>query len=516
MAASTRQRDQAGECLDDAAACSMRRHLTDAAEWRRCAHALPTGVRMRPLTATLGRLFAGLLLAGSGHLAAAPANLQVRIDTGSLQGVQADGVIAFKGIPFAAPPVGDLRWRAPQPAHAWDGVRNATDYAPDCMQEPFPSDAAPLGTTPAEDCLYANVWRPAEADGPLPVLVWIYGGGFVNGGASPPTYAGDALARQGVLMVSFNYRVGRFGTFAHPQLTAADPDQGQLVNYGYMDQIAALEWVKRNVAAFGGDPARVTLIGESAGGMSVQALLTSPRARGLFQQAVIQSGGDIAPSGTPADAQRASLAFARGKGIADTAPDALARLRALPAEQVVDGLNLAALFTPSQGERTYSSPVADGTMAVDLKQAYAAGAVARVPVMVGATSDDIGGRDGFMVAGARHIADALTTLGNPVHYYRFGYVATSARTPETRGAGHASEIPFFFHTEAIKYGDATSPSDRRAGVLASGYLANFVKTGDPNGRGLPTWKPYRGSDRTMLEFDREGGAKGGPDPWVAP
>jgi para-nitrobenzyl esterase len=199
---------------------------------------------------------------------------QVRIDSGALHGVESDGVIAFKGIPFAAPPVGDLRWRAPQPAAAWDGVRQATQYGPDCMQKPFPGDAAPLGTTPAEDCLYLNVWRPSAADGPLPVLVWIYGGGFVNGGASPPTYAGEALARQGVMFVSFNYRVGRFGTFAHPRLSAADADHGLLGNYGFLDQIAALEWVKRNIAAFGGDPSRITIAGESAGGMSVHALMT--------------------------------------------------------------------------------------------------------------------------------------------------------------------------------------------------------------------------------------------------
>lgn len=438
----------------------------------------------------------------------------VRIDTGALRGVADDGVVAFKGIPYAAPPVGPLRWRAPQPAAAWEGVRDAIAYGPDCMQEPFPSDAAPLGTAPAEDCLYANVWRPQQADAPLPVLVWIYGGGFVNGGASPPTYAGDAMARQGVLFVSFNYRVGRFGTFAHPQLDRADADGGRRANYGFMDQIAALEWVRRNIAAFGGDPAQVTIVGESAGGMSVHTLLTSPLARGLFARAVIQSGGEGVLSGDVAQATQASLAFARGKGIGDDAPDALARLRALPAAEVVDGLNLATFWQATPGPRTFSSPVVDGTVAVDAAAAYASGHFSHVPVMVGATGDDIGGRDGYMVAGARRVAATLSAQGVPVHYYRFDYVAASARTAQTRGAAHASEIPFFFHTEAIKYGDATTAADRRVGAMASGYLANFVRTGDPNGPGLPAWAPYAPATHTMLEFGAQGDARSGPDPWA--
>jgi para-nitrobenzyl esterase len=218
--------------------------------------------------------------------------VSVTVETGALKGSIEDGVASWKGIPFAAPPVGALRWRAPQPAAAWQGERDATAYGHDCMQVPFPSDAAPLGTPPAEDCLYANVWRPAKAGGKLPVMVWIYGGGFVNGGASPPTYSGAELAKKGVLFFSFNYRVGRFGTFAHPALTRAHEDGGKLGNYGTMDQIAALEWVKRNIARFGGDPANITLLGESAGGMSVNMLLTSPLAQGLFQRAVVMSGGN--------------------------------------------------------------------------------------------------------------------------------------------------------------------------------------------------------------------------------
>lgn len=237
----------------------------------------------------LGSMWAGAVLA---MLPAVTAAQVVSTESGKVAGGTSDGVSSWKGIPFAAPPVGPLRWRAPQPAARWDGVRQATAYGHDCMQVPFPSDAAPLGTTPGEDCLTLNVWRPAAATRPLPVIVWIYGGGFVNGGASPPTYSGANLAQQSVMFVSFNYRLGRFGTFAHPQLTAQDPDGGRLGNYGYMDQIAALRWVQRNIAAFGGDPKNVTLVGESAGGMSVNTMVTSPLTTGLFARAIVMSGGN--------------------------------------------------------------------------------------------------------------------------------------------------------------------------------------------------------------------------------
>src|SRR5690348_9865538 len=179
------------------------------------------------------------------------ANAQtVTISTGRLRGATTDGVTAYKGIPYAAPPVGNLRWEPPQPAAQWSGVRDATHYAHDCMQLPFPSDAAPLGTPPSEDCLYANVWVPAHHSGPLPVMVWIYGGGWVNGGSSPDVYSGSQFAKQGIAFVSFNYRLGRFGFFAFPALSKASQD-GMLGNYGYMDIIAVLKWVKQNIAAFG-------------------------------------------------------------------------------------------------------------------------------------------------------------------------------------------------------------------------------------------------------------------------
>jgi para-nitrobenzyl esterase len=430
----------------------------------------------------------------------------VTIADGALRGVNDEGVVAFKGIPFAAPPVGDLRWRAPRPVQRSQGVRDASLYGHDCMQLPFPSDAAPLGTPPAEDCLYMNVWKPQGRTAKLPVMVWIYGGGFVNGGSSPPTYAGAALARQGIMVVSFNYRLGRFGTFAHPALTKADADEGRLANYGYMDQIAALRWVRDNIAAFGGDPANVTIIGESAGGMSVHALLTSPMAQGLFHKAVIQSGGPM-PMGeaTLAAAEATGAAFGQKKGIAPDDPHALAQLRALSADAVVDGLNLAALF--AGGPRTHSSPIADGRIAVDSVDAYRAGRFAKVPVMIGATSDDIGGPTGPMVTGARTMAALFASQGVPTYHYRFSYVAKALRNAETKGAGHASEIPYFFDTVAVKYGDATTDADRAIGRISSRYLVNFVQTGDPNGEGLPGWRRYDPAAPEMLDIGAQESAK---------
>ena len=449
-----------------------------------------------------------LALLSLALLSSAPALAEQRpivaTDAGRVRGTTDQGVEAFKGIPFAAPPVGPFRWRAPQPSARWTGVRDASAYGHDCMQKPFPSDAAPLGTTPSEDCLVANVWRPAGAR-KLPVLVWIYGGGFVNGGSSPPTYSGEAMAAKGVVFVSFNYRLGRFGTFAHPALTTANADDGLLANYGYMDQLAALRWVHRNVAAFGGDPAKVTIVGESAGGFSVHALLTTPMAAGLFRGAVIQSGGLAEDeAGDLANAEQAGLAFAAAKGIAGTDPAALARLRALPPAAVVDGLNLASRGD-QRGPRTYVGPIADGRIAVDPLAAYRAGRFARVPIMLGATSDDIGGPNGYMATGAARMADLFAAAGVPTWRYRFSYVASSVRTPETKGAAHATDIPFFFDTADVKYGPATTPTDRRAAATASGYLADFVARGDPNGVGRTIWPRYRAGGPT-LDLDAAGGA----------
>jgi len=435
----------------------------------------------------------------------------VAVEGGRVQGRVSEGLQVFKGIPYARAPVGALRWRAPQPPAAWPGVRQVRAYGADCMQRPFPHDDAPLTTEPAEDCLYANLWRPLQAQGRLPVLVWIHGGGFVNGGGSPPSYAGAALAKQGVLVFSFNYRLGRFGTFAHPQLSRADADHGALANYGFMDQIAALHWVQRNIAAFGGDPDNVTVMGESAGGMSVHALLTSPQAQGLFQRAVILSGGEPASRGTLADAEQAGVRFATQVGVAADDPQALAKLRALPAEAIAGDLNLATLDRAMAAAATYRFPVADGRVAVDIASAYAAGNFNHVPLMVGATADDIGGPEGYMIGGARGTAGLFAGAGLPTWYYRFGYVAEATRAVHPKGAAHASDIPYFFDTVGIRYGGDTRPADVATARVASGYLVNFIRGGDPNGAGLPVWKPYVAGAGPMLTFGLGGEIAGSPE-----
>jgi len=461
--------------------------------------------------------FAFLTLALAAPLAAAqpaPAASDtpvVAIDSGKVQGRIEDGVASWKGIPFAAPPTSSLRWRAPQPVAAWSGVRRADSYGADCMQLPFPSDAAPLGTTPGEDCLTMNVWKPAGAKGKLPVIVWIYGGGFVNGGSSPPTYSGAELAKQGALVVSFNYRIGRFGFFAHPQLTREDGDKGLLGNYGLMDQIAALQWVKRNIAAFGGDPSNVTITGESAGGMSVNNLLTSPMSGGLFARAVVMSGGDGGTATTSlSDVEKVGVNFAAGKGIAADDPKALEKLRALPADQVVDGLNLATFMR--QGMPTYHGPFADGKVALDSRAAFTNGRMHKVPVMIGATSADIGGKTGFMVAGARSLAATLSDHGVPVYAYRFSYVADSIGKP---GAGHATDIPYFFDTVKVKYGAQATARDIGVGKAMSTYMVNFAKNGDPNGGALPTWPRYARSSDQIMDFAESGKSVVMKDPWGA-
>ncbi|HXH15922.1 MAG TPA: carboxylesterase family protein [Sphingomonas sp.] len=481
-----------------------------------------------------------------------------KVDGGTVTGVVDKTVVAFKGIPFAAPPVGPLRWRAPEPVKPWSGVRAANAFGHDCMQLPFPSDAAPLGTTPAEDCLVVNVWRPVSAAKARPVVVWIYGGGFVNGGSSPAVYDGAAFARQDVVFVSFNYRLGRFGFFAHPALSAAN--EGPLGNYGLLDQIAALKWVRANIAQFGGDPARVTLMGESAGGSSVLNLMASPMAKGLFQQAISMSGGGrklvggVALRTTrpgEASAENMGVNFAQSVGIAGNDAKALAALRALPAEQVRGDINLANRG-PVDKPTYVGGPIVDGRIVVGTTDgAMRAGTAMKIPMMVGATSADIGffaerskdalfatfgahaasvraaydpagtadlsavgpevSRDRLMIEPARLVAQETQRAGQPAFLYRFGYVAASMRK-DWPGAPHATDIPYFFDTVAAKYGAALTAEDAKASQLANAYVVNFVRKGDPNGAGLPTWSRFDTARGNVQILDAKGTAETVVDP----
>lgn len=486
--------------------------------------------------------------------------LQTKIDSGKLQGGMDNGVASFKGIPFAAPPVGNLRWRPPQPVTSWSGVRSTTAYGSDCMQLPFPSDAAPLGTPPAEDCLYLNVWTPAHsAKEKLPVMVWIYGGGFVNGGSSPAVYDGSQFAARGVVFVSFNYRVGRFGFFGFPALSREGAGH-PLGNYAYMDQIAALQWVQRNAHAFGGDPGNVTVFGESAGGGSVLMLVTSPATKGLFEKAIVESGGGrdallgvryldkTSPAGLPSE-EDLGVAFAKANGITGTDDAALAQLRALPADKVVDGLNMASM---QKAAPTYGGPIEDGVIVTQTPQeALQSGNYAKVPLMIGANSADIGfprwhtladtwaafgpdaekaeavfdptksgnvmmvgwtiGAEMMMIEPARFVASTIAAAGGSSYEYRFSYVAQSIRK-QVPGAFHATEIPFVFDTVKAKYGAALADSDEAIARQANEYWVNFAKTGNPNGPGLPTWPAYSAASDTLMNFTNDGPVAQ-PDAW---
>ncbi len=492
---------------------------------------------------------------------AAAAAPQVQVESGRIAGVATGDVETFLGIPYAAPPVGQLRWRAPQPMPAWQGVRKATQHGHDCMQEPFPSDAAPLGTKPAEDCLVINVWRPAgsKSGDRLPVLFWIFGGGNVNGGASPAVYDGEAFARHGVIFVSFNWRVGRFGFFAFPELTRQDADHGLLVNYGYMDSIAALKWVQRNIEAFGGDPKRVTIYGQSAGAGQVKMLLTTPMADGLYAQAIIQSGGasDERPlfkGAGVAAIEQLGVNFARRWNIEGTGAAALKKMRALSAAQVTDGINLD---TSSTQRNTYSGPVRDGKLLTEsLESATAGGRGPKVPLLIGSTTADNSrinertldeafaktfasvadraraayltdpkadpqyvlremGRDLSYNEPVRYVATKMTAQGLPVYTYRFGYVTNVMRTEWKEGPPHATDIPYAMNTVRAKYGDQLTSGDIAMANMVHSYWVNFVRTGNPNGPGLPNWPAYDPRANVIMTFAPDGIPRAIPDPYKA-
>lgn len=508
------------------------------------------------------------MLAGANVPLAAQDGPIVSPPSGTLRGVRSGDVVAFKGIPYALPPVGNRRWRAPEPMPPWPDTRPATAFAADCMQRPVPSDAAPLGTTPSEDCLYLNVWAPAMATpaSRLPVLVWLHGGGFVNGGSSAPIYDGSGFARRGLVVVSLNYRLGRFGFFAHPALSAEQP--GVSANFGYLDQRLALRWVQEQIAAFGGDPGAVTIAGESAGGQSVLDLVAGPAAEGLFHRAVVMSGGGRAfLGGFPLkggdrrhpSAETIGVNFARQVGVGG-GHDAstLAKLRALPAETITGQANMVALLLTTVlplGPLQYArGPIVDGvTLTPQSAQSIASGRAAKVPLLVGTTSADLGmwlpgskgalfdwfgdsedearrtydpegsidrralvarvGADQTMQEPARFVARRMASAGAPVWLYRFGYVPASQRATAA-GAGHASELPYMFDTLPVgPLGKAVTAEDTAVAAAFHGYVANFARTGDPNGTGLTAWPRVDPAGNTLLQFTSDRGIVVGPDPW---
>jgi len=485
-------------------------------------------------------LAAAILLAAPATAAELILHPTIQTASGAVTGELSGDVQVYRGIPYAAPPVGALRWRPPQPPAPWTGRRDATTFGFDCVQTLFPGDSTPSIHTQSEDCLTLNIWRhTAPTAGPVPVMVWIHGGGYTNGIGTSPMFDGAALARAGVIVVTLNYRLGRFGFFAHPALTADRPDEPK-GNYGFMDQIAALKWVQANIAAFGGDPAKVTVFGESAGGASVNLLLASPMARGLFARAITESGGLGDSWPCLADAEAKGLAFAKARGVEGA--DAAA-LRALPLEVVKGDLSMG------QGRpETYSGPMVDGKVVPRPPlEVFLKGEGAKVPFLLGANSLEAGasnpvaaaaivGRlptaaqaavraaydpggghaqldlnfpsEAIFVASTRWLAGQHAKAGQPTYLYRFD-VVPAGRRATAQGARHASEMPYVFGTLPTA-GTTTDAADAKASETVRAYWTNFAKTGDPNGPGLPPWPRYDAGDQALTIG--VGGPKAGPHP----
>jgi para-nitrobenzyl esterase len=493
---------------------------------------------------------------------------KVKTINGIVRGVTDGESAVFKGIPFAAPPVGEFRWKPPQPVKNWEGELDATKQCKDCVQAGFGPNAPKMNPNSSEDCLFLNVWKPANvtAKSKLPVMVWIFGGGFVGGSASSPQNYGYSLNKNGVILVNINYRLGRMGYFAHPALSKENPDEYK-GNYGFMDQIAALQWVQNNIAAFGGDPNNVTIFGFSAGGVSVHSLLTIPSANGLFHKVISHSGGgrDGVLTGRPINkedadifykisAETIGMNFAQSKGVEGTDAAALAKLRAMPADSIIDG----GRETNGTGDKIYSGPIFDGKLVTQTAEtAYLAGTQPKMPMMIGNCSAEIGGAfvsnaktkeelfasfgdlaneakaaydpdgnkkfeeviakfntDWVWGEPARMAARATLAKGSSAYIFQFGYVPVAAQQRSPYGAGHGSDISFAFNTLKARWGSQGEPTaeEKKLADKMCAYWANFAKTGNPNGEGLPNWPVYNNQNNDILDIEMDGKIVPKPDP----
>jgi para-nitrobenzyl esterase len=478
------------------------------------------------------RLLCATALIGIASLFAHAASDTVTVDGGRIRGMSAGGVRVFKGIPFAAPPVGALRWKAPQPVVPWSDVKAADTFGAECMQQPYP-EGSPYASAPqamSEDCLFLNVWTTAKAGEKRPVMVWIHGGAWTRGAGSTPTYDGAVLAKKGVVVVTTNYRLGAFGFLAHPELTKESPN-GASGNYAILDHLAALKWVQKNIAAFGGDPTRVTIFGESAGSWSVNVLHATPLAKGLFQRAIGESGGQFAGNPSLAQAERRGIALAEAVGART-----LAELRALPPDQLlgVDGFraiaNIDGYVLPEDVRTIFARkrhndvPVLVGSNANEMTtlsdpasfpktlQEFRRQIATRFPgfapnfeVAYPVKSEaeikqallDVG-RDQTFTLEMRTWARMVTAAGQHAFLYQFTHVPPSPNAA-TWGAYHASEIAYVFGTLRNRNWPFTS-SDFKLSDEMSSYWTNFATTGDPNGKGLPAWTAYDDTDEPYLDL----------------
>ncbi|WP_268885698.1 carboxylesterase/lipase family protein [Fundidesulfovibrio magnetotacticus] len=490
-------------------------------------------------------LLLALLACATARAADASLQAPVVLDSGPVTGLALPGLHAYLGIPYAAPPVGALRWRPPQPPAAWSEPRPCTAFGPGCPQ---PAQK-PEGRF-SEDCLTLNVWTPAASPGgKLPVMVWVHGGGFNFGASSQPEYDGAELARRGVVTVTLNYRLGPLGFLVHPALDG-ESSHGVSGNYGLLDQMAGLAWVRRNIAVFGGDPDNVTLFGQSAGSRSVSLQLLSPLSEGLFRRAIAQSGGPVIGSeylspvfdGDRPRAARMGLELARRLG-ADGAPDPLAVLRAATADEVV---RAAACDTGLFAEEIFFSPVFDGwALPADPGAAIASGRMHPVPVMTGSTANEGAAylgreknldraryetflksrfgarwREAAAAFPARADADVpgaidrVVTVGANVEPARFmarsqasrgrkAWLFHFSRVPGTDlarrfGAHHGVDLAYVFgNLEPPQAYDAT---DRELSRQVMDYWTNFARTGNPNGPGLPPWPACRPGSEPVMDF----------------
>ncbi|MFK7848111.1 MAG: carboxylesterase/lipase family protein [Rhodothermales bacterium] len=466
----------------------------------------------------------------------------VETQNGVLEGTMQSGIRMFRGIPFAQPPVGDLRWRAPEPVKNWEGVRKADGFGPRCMQRPLFSDMMFRSDGMSEDCLYLNVWTPARsADEKLPVLVYFYGGGLFTGDGSEYRYDGESISREGIVAITINYRLNIFGFLAHPALTA-EADYNASGNYAFMDQTASLQWIHDNIAAFGGDPDRVTIAGESAGSVSVSAQMASPLSRHLIAGAIGSSGSLMGTlRAGPLDEQEAKgVAFGEKMNA-----KSLAALRALPADEVLEAT--------ADYQWAHFSPAIDGYFFPKTPdEIFAAGKQSQVPLLLGWNSresgpqgvlgraeptpenyraalvktygeraDDLiavypGSTEEEILASASALAgdnftgfstwkwaDLHSKTGGDHPVYRYFYArprpaTRDGKTPAAEGAVHSAEIEYAMGNLPTNRVYDFEPEDFRVSSIFQTYYANFVKTGNPNGHGVPAWPAFNEGDHPMV------------------
>ena len=475
----------------------------------------------------------------------------VKIDSGTLEGtVNADSSVRiFRGVPFAAPPVGKLRWQPPQAVQPWSGARKADQFGAHCVQGKVFGDINSRGREMSEDCLYLTVWAPTKpAAKSLPVYVWFYGGGFAAGSGDEPRYDGESFARRDIVVVNVNYRLGVFGFFACPELSRESEHKAS-GNYGLLDQVAALEWVRKNIAAFGGDSHRVTIGGESAGSLSVSALMASPLSRDLFQQAVGESGaffGSVGGRGSNSltESEKQGAAFAASIGATS-----LAELRAKSADDL-----LSAAMKKNNGMAFW--PNVDGYfLPSDVQSIFAAGKQSQVSLLAGWNADEIRmsvtmakekptaktfperlrqqfkdnadgalkvypastdeeavtsagdlASDNFIVFGTWKWIEMQTKTGKPVYRFQFDRAvpvpeAMKSTGLKTFGAAHATELEYVFDMLQSKKAD-WQPEDQKVAETMNAYWANFIRTGDPNGPGLAKW-PNFAKMREVMHIDTQ-------------